>query len=110
MGGLRAWNTDQCIESVSSGHINTYVCDVAGANPGLYWALTSEGLLQQGAGSLGGSSRCVVLKDDHAQKASLKERACRGLQSSWSKVGSVVPLEMRLYNEYVDQHPESSTG
>ncbi len=107
--GIRAWNTDQCIESVSNGHINTYVCDVAGRTPNLYWTFTKEGLLQQGGGALGGSSRCAVLKEDHGQKASLKERACRGATGSWSKVGSVVPLETRLYNDYVDQHPDSPT-
>merc|ERR1712046_48542 len=100
--GIRAWNTDQCVESVSNGHINTYVCDVAGRQSNLFWAFTKDGMLQQGGGALGGSSRCAVMKDDHPHKASLKERACRGVTGSWSKMGTVVPLERNLYNEYVE--------
>merc|ERR1712146_236201 len=74
--GLRAWNTDQCIQSVSGGLVNTLVCDISGQAADMHWAFTNQGLLQQKHGTSGRRRRCAVLKKDHGRIAYLKERGC----------------------------------
>merc|ERR1712151_954875 len=45
--GLRAWNTDQCLEGARNSEAQTYICDVSGRRQAQAWAVKPDGTLQR---------------------------------------------------------------
>lgn len=101
-GGLRAWNTDQCLSGldVDSNRLKTSVCDAAGGRRDQSWRLHEE------SGQLRQADRCLGLSDGQ-----LVMQTCASLESAhesrWAKLSSFVPLERQLYDKAQKQHPES---
>merc|ERR1712232_585339 len=93
-GGLRAWNTDQCLENARNGEANTYICDVSGRRQPQAWAIKSDGTLQQSwRGCIGPST---------PGSSDLAEQSCgslRGQSIRWSKQNAHIPLETQLYRK-----------
>lgn len=98
--GLRAWNTDQCIARAMSGQVETFVCDVDGANPEMLWELTSDGLVQHKVGSMGGAY-CLEVNADGDD--GLKVESCKGASGLWIKENAEQPIETRLYAQAASQ-------
>jgi glycosyltransferase involved in cell wall biosynthesis len=87
---LRAWNTDQCINTAENGQVHTFVCDVSGATSGQAWQLTSDGrMMQQGYVS----SSCIDADDG------LKLQSCKSGHGIWIKEHPLEPIESRLYRQ-----------
>lgn len=97
--GLRAWNTDQCLVEVSSGHFSTGVCDVSGRNSGQEWKLLEN------TGELRKGTTCIS-SNDFGMLASRPCSSLRGKNSKWSRLGAYEPLETRLYNKAQKDHPQ----
>lgn len=94
LSGLRAWNTDQCIEGASEGHIRTHVCIVTGVNGNQQWRLLSGKI--QNVYSL----RCISIDTDK-----LVESDCSSA-SIWELVDPIEPLEWREYQKGLKETPE----
>lgn len=96
--GLRAWNTDQCLEDVDGGRqFKTAVCDVSGRNTGQHWSMNSAGQLER-------NGQCVTPSDD----GYLQRRACLAVQRTghkWGKHEAVEPLETQLYMKHRREEP-----
>jgi len=90
--GLRAWNTDQCLEDVDGARtFKTAVCDVSGRNAMQHWAVNAAGQFER-------AGNCVVPSDD----GYLQRRPCPAVQRSghhWIKHEAVEPLETQLYHK-----------
>lgn len=100
--GLRAWNTDQCLQGGQSGGRGiTGICELSGTNPSQAWSLTSDGLLKKGSSCLGPAN---------TQTPGLKEAPCVSFRnkggSRFSKMSSQIPLETKLYRKAQQEHPE----
>ncbi|CAJ1451033.1 unnamed protein product [Effrenium voratum] len=91
--GLRAWNTDQCVEGVAGGKIATMVCDVSGQNPQQAWRLEAGELRSSSGGNFMQSSDCVVLKDGN-----LEVERCGG-PAAWHQDDVLEPVESKLYTQ-----------
>jgi len=98
--GLRAWNTDQCLNNVKEGGAQTAVCDVSGRNWAQFWSLTQEGQLTR-------RGKCLALSKTGSDEIS--ESVCLGLRASggarWTKQGAVMPLETKLYRKAQREKP-----
>lgn len=101
--GLRAWNTDQCLVA-GSDKLATHVCDVSGQKSEFsqLWSLSEKGLLQFRGGM--SSEGCA-----HPSKKYLKLTDCKTAEregGKWEAVDAVVPLETKLYQAALRDHPE----
>jgi len=99
--GLRAWNTDQCIQSVQSGVVRTGVCDVSGQSRQQAWAF-SEGQLRRSSSGFSGfmQSQCIV-PDRHGN--SLEASSCSSASGTgWVKDTPIEPPETRLYRKAME--------
>lgn len=98
--GMRAWNTDQCLQEVAAGRFKTGVCDVSGRNGGQTWSfVTAAGELRQRESCVGSAG----------SRGELVRKPCISLRSSgsrWSKTNAEIPLETRLYTTARKDHPE----
>lgn len=99
--GLRAWNTEQCLEGgQGGGKAITGICEVGGRNSGQHWRLHSDGKLRRGDTCLGPGDA----------KGTLKEAPCFAFRSSggatFTKQSAHEPLETTLYNKAQREHPE----
>merc|ERR1711924_471761 len=98
--GIRAWNSDQCIDGIQSGKVATFVCNLNGAARSQYWSFQDDGSIRR-------SSECLVARD---QK--IKIKSCSQAQSSsefiwkWQKVGQKKPIETQLYHKAQREQPE----
>mmetsp|Transcript_72514 Transcript_72514/g.172898 ORF Transcript_72514/g.172898 Transcript_72514/m.172898 type:complete len:761 (+) Transcript_72514:90-2372(+) len=98
--GFRAWNTEQCLESVQKeGRAQTGICEVSGSNARQIWSLTPEGFLKS-------PRTCIGITEDER----IVEKPCMALRnmggSRFSKVSLRQPLETRLYKQAQRDHPE----
>lgn len=93
--GLRAWNTDQCINGVNDGKATTFVCDISGNRADQFWEVTVDGRVRAKTKSNLGS-RCLA-----PQGMLVKEQPCRGDTGSgaWILENDEEPIEARLYRE-----------
>lgn len=101
--GLRAWNTDQCIDHGEAGGVRTYVCDVAGRNKRQYWHILAEsGRLAQGRRS----NNCLSA----SKEGQISESPCQALRAPntarWTKQGSTMPLETQIYQKAQREQPQ----
>jgi len=99
--GLRAWNTDQCLNGgQGGGKAITGICNVAGTDNSQAWALSSSGQLQRGSTCLGPGGG----------QGTLSEGTCLSFRSRggarWSKFVQRVPLETQLYEKALRERPE----
>eukprot|EP00929_Paragymnodinium_shiwhaense_P012807 TRINITY_DN120700_c0_g1_i1.p1 TRINITY_DN120700_c0_g1~~TRINITY_DN120700_c0_g1_i1.p1 ORF type:complete len:784 (+),score=97.92 TRINITY_DN120700_c0_g1_i1:352-2352(+) len=106
--GLRAWNTDQCLQSVRDGRMITGTCDISGGNTEQHWKIAD--------GELHGQDRdqCIGLSDRVAK--TLDRRPCGALAglsgkehnsftpAKWKRGYSVEPLESQLYRQAKVKH------
>jgi len=94
--GLRAWNTDQCLE----GQKGTGICDITGANPSQHWSLQDDGQLRH-------KDHCLGLADGNR----LVESPCIAFRSRggarFTKQAARKPLETELYEKAQAEHPET---
>ncbi|CAE7947644.1 Pgant2 [Symbiodinium sp. KB8] len=80
--GLRAWNTDQCINGASGGKVTTFVCDISGKLLQQAWRFDPSGQLQkQGRGGFMQSTECIVTTPGDEQ---LEVQRCPS-SISWKK-------------------------
>lgn len=100
--GLRAWNTDQCLNGGQGGGRGiTGICSVNGRDSGQHWKLEEDGHLRRGG-------QCIGLKP--GTQKDLHETACSYFSgdddSKWVKIHAREPLETTLYNKALHDHPE----
>ncbi|CAK9020281.1 Putative polypeptide N-acetylgalactosaminyltransferase 11 (pp-GaNTase 11) (Protein-UDP acetylgalactosaminyltransferase 11) (UDP-GalNAc:polypeptide N-acetylgalactosaminyltransferase 11) [Durusdinium trenchii] len=100
--GLRAWNTDQCLQGgQGGGRAVTSICELSGAHSAQTWSLTSDGQLKRGSSCLG---------PDNQQQPGIKEAPCVSFRSKggarFSKVSATMPIETQLYRKAQRDHPE----
>jgi len=96
--GLRAWNTDQCLQDIAGKKFKTSVCDISGRDIRQHWTLRSTGELHLGE-LCGGVD----------QKGALRKRTCSsfaGIGSRWTKQNLKVPIETKLYLRARESKPE----
>eukprot|EP00434_Breviolum_minutum_P003151 symbB.v1.2.002773.t2/scaffold141.1/size300911/24 len=93
--GLRAWNTDQCLQGGQNGGRGvTSICELSGSNGAQGWSLTSDGQLKRGGSCLGvENAPCMSFRN-------------KGGASRFSKFGAKVPIETQLYRKAQRDHPE----
>jgi len=98
--GLRAWNTEQCLQDLGGGLFKTFVCETAGISFLQEWAVSSS------TGRLASSynDRCAEVEDGGLQEVACQQAG--GSRSRWSKVSAIVPLERKLYEKAHQEHPE----
>eukprot|EP00931_Biecheleriopsis_adriatica_P034800 TRINITY_DN20079_c0_g1_i1.p1 TRINITY_DN20079_c0_g1~~TRINITY_DN20079_c0_g1_i1.p1 ORF type:complete len:807 (+),score=111.46 TRINITY_DN20079_c0_g1_i1:202-2421(+) len=101
--GLRAWNTDQCLQGgQSGGRAVTGICELSGSHSGQAWSLNEDGLFSRGSTCLGPT--------DNPSKPGLKEALCVSFRSSggarFSKMAAKEPIERELYLKAQRDHPE----
>jgi len=101
--GLRAWNTEQCLEGgQGKGKAITGICEIGGHNGGQFWKLHQDGKLSRG-------DRCLGPGD---QKNTLKESPCFAFRSQgggppkFTKIEAHKPIETVLYEKAQREHPE----
>jgi len=98
--GLRAWNTDQCLQPdhTSEDRIATGVCDVSGkkvANTAQAVSLSAEGHLR-----FQSQYRPVQCAELSGKQFRLKDCSAVEAQGGvWEKASSEVPIETKLYHE-----------
>lgn len=111
-GGLRAWNTDQCLGSISpTGGLMTTVCSVSESG-GQEWRFVNESK-SLARGQVEHAGQCLVagaVKGDgkkNPHHASLEMARCRPLsdkgEPTWRKLRSEVPLETQLYKQFIEE-------
>ncbi|CAE8645738.1 unnamed protein product, partial [Polarella glacialis] len=95
--GLRAWNTDQCIQDVTAGQLHSFVCDITGHSRGQAWLLDADGQLRQR--SKGGfmSNKCIGVDDQGMTQVQTCQSA--GSQGPWIKESAREPVESQLYRK-----------
>lgn len=94
--GLRAWDTDQCLDHENDGVFHTAVCGIEGHNRGQHWKL-QNGQLRRG-------KQCAEAVQMEGWR--IKHVRCPWLKSStWSFVNARVPLETMLYKRARDTNP-----
>lgn len=98
--GLRAWNTEQCLEGgQGGGKAVTGICEIGGHNSGQFWRLHSYGSLRRGDTCLGPGN------------GGIQEGPCFSFRSKggakFSKVEARKPLETILYEKARRDHPET---
>eukprot|EP00929_Paragymnodinium_shiwhaense_P054963 TRINITY_DN27560_c0_g1_i1.p1 TRINITY_DN27560_c0_g1~~TRINITY_DN27560_c0_g1_i1.p1 ORF type:complete len:743 (-),score=100.25 TRINITY_DN27560_c0_g1_i1:379-2607(-) len=96
--GLRAWNTDQCMDGVKGDHIGTSVCDVSGRNPRQRWIPSATGVLKR-------NDECLIAKHG-AITSEPCSRAKDRKNSGWSKASVKEPMETILYNKARKDNPD----
>jgi len=99
--GLRAWNTDQCLEGGQGGGKGvTGICELSGQNQNQHWKLHSDGSLRRGDTCLGPGN----------EPNSLQESPCFAFRSrggaKFTKQETHKPIETMLYEKAQMQHPE----
>jgi len=100
--GLRAWNTEQCLEGGQSGGKKavTGICEIGGRNSGQFWRLHSDGSLKRGNTCLGPGNG----------PRSLKEAPCFSFRNQggakFVKMNAHEPIETTLYNKARKEHPD----
>jgi len=99
--GLRAWNTDQCLQDADSS-FSTTVCGIAGTSQDQFWSLTGGGQLRR-------NGVCVTTSGWGG--GSLQAKPCTALHASgdlgkWQKLHSREPLETQLYHKARADHPD----
>lgn len=105
--GLRAWNTDQCISSVSGGHISTFVCDISGRTSQQHWSLSVDGQLSSASGFM--RKNCVVPFTGPSGTVALHEEVCgASTKDVWSKDVPEEPVEWRLYRRAQEAEQEDN--
>ncbi|CAK9105798.1 Polypeptide N-acetylgalactosaminyltransferase 6 (Polypeptide GalNAc transferase 6) (GalNAc-T6) (pp-GaNTase 6) (Protein-UDP acetylgalactosaminyltransferase 6) (UDP-GalNAc:polypeptide N-acetylgalactosaminyltransferase 6) [Durusdinium trenchii] len=90
--GLRAWNTDQCLQGVANGKMATFVCDVSGQNPHQAWRFDSGQLKRRGGSNFMQSADCVAIENNK-----LQVQTCNG--APWRQDEILEPIEFTLYKE-----------
>eukprot|EP00437_Effrenium_voratum_P027972 CAMPEP_0181399928 /NCGR_PEP_ID=MMETSP1110-20121109/1852_1 /TAXON_ID=174948 /ORGANISM="Symbiodinium sp., Strain CCMP421" /LENGTH=667 /DNA_ID=CAMNT_0023522011 /DNA_START=177 /DNA_END=2177 /DNA_ORIENTATION=- len=100
--GLRAWNTDQCLQGGQSGGRGvTGICELSGANSAQSWSLTDDGHLKRGSSCLGPTG---------SDPPGIKEAPCLSFRNvggaRFSKVAAQQPMETQLYRKAQREHPE----
>ncbi|CAD7970285.1 unnamed protein product [Amoebophrya sp. A120] len=110
MRGIRAWNTDQCLDDIpNNGKVTTYVCDVAGEAMGQQWGFDLFGNLIKNAhpGSHGNRHRCM-------DGGKLNEGTCRDANTKargyWRMENYNIPKERELYERAWIDTPEIFQG
>lgn len=93
LGGLKAWNTDQCIEG-ASGKIKTTVCAVDGNNAGQRWRLIKKKIISSY------TNKCISV-----ERGTLVETECR-TATEWEMHDPIVPKEWTYYQDALKEHPE----
>merc|ERR1719350_1721308 len=86
--GLRAWNTEQCLQ----GATGTGICEISGSNGIQAWSLGKGGLLKQG------HNKCLASNG----RGELAEMPCLALQGAdaggrWKMISNREPEETTLY-------------
>jgi len=102
--GLRAWNTDQCLQP-EGDKIVTGVCDISGKKV----ALTAQAVALTDKGHLRfqnpyGGAECAELSGKQFRLKSCSAVDAQG--GVWERANSVVPIETKLYQEALSNHPE----
>jgi len=94
-GGLRAWNTDQCMEQFKGHEMGTGVCDVSGRNTEQAFQLTKAGFLRR-------RDQCLIVLN-----GTLHQAPCKDASTVWQKQAASQPLETTLYTRARTEHPET---
>lgn len=96
--GLRAWNTDQCLNGADEkGSATTFVCDISGQSRDQLWSFQRDGQLKlSGGGFL--ASECLQADG----RGYLRKGACKGGIgvtgiAEWSRHMPSEPIETKLY-------------
>lgn len=113
--GIRAWNTDQCLERLGDEKprefMHTYVCDIAGGHHGEYFALDEHGNLKKlniyEDPAKAGSGTCVDGALNQGAKCLDKEWRESG---AWMAENFRIPLERELYDRARRETPEIFGG
>jgi len=93
--GLRAWNTDQCMNSVENGEIKTFVCEVSGSSRTQNWRLEGGKL------HVKNSASCVsVVQSNHVEM-----KSCDGT-TVWEMIDVREPMETRYYKHALKTQPD----
>lgn len=97
--GLRAWNTDQCIESTSNGAVQLYTCAIAGHHHGQQWKF-EKGRLRRHIRRYG-IDECI---EGNSETGALETKPCRAKagETAWSRHNSTEPLEEQIYREQLN--------
>lgn len=93
--GLRAWNTDQCLDEEG-----TSVCDISGQSRQQRWSF------KDGQLSLAGSSACLGPVSSTGELDVQECSAFAAGEARFTKENVTVPLEMRLYQQALRDHPD----
>lgn len=94
--GIRAWNTDQCLQSDANGILSTGICDVTGRN---YFQLSSHSSHKQ---VLKAYDRCITVETFSLQAV----QCSRPHISRWEKIKVFVPIERELYDKARRENPD----
>jgi len=95
--GMRAWNTDQCLQDVEGGRFQTGICDVSGHNFQQQWALSGQNELRQ-------RTHCAG-----TDNGVLDKRPCIAMRSAgyaWSILNAYKPPETVLYEKARAERPD----
>eukprot|EP00930_Biecheleria_cincta_P027006 TRINITY_DN18980_c0_g1_i1.p1 TRINITY_DN18980_c0_g1~~TRINITY_DN18980_c0_g1_i1.p1 ORF type:complete len:775 (-),score=134.67 TRINITY_DN18980_c0_g1_i1:824-3148(-) len=97
--GLRAWNTDQCLQGGQGGGRGvTGICELSGSNFMQGWSIGQDGQLSRGGQCLGPDG-----------KGGIEEGPCMSFRnkggSRFTKIGSKEPIERQLYVKAQQEHP-----
>jgi len=98
--GIRAWNTDQCLQDVGGGAFRTGICDVSGRNFQQQWSVSGKRELRS-------KDHCAV-----ANSGKLEQKPCvvaRSLGSTWEMYDAYEPPEQVLFKKARTEHPEIFT-
>jgi len=100
--GLRAWNTEQCLEGgQGGGKAVTGICEIGGHNSNQFWKLHSDGRLARGDSCLGPGEN----------PGTLQEAPCFAFRNKggtkWSKAEAHKPIETVLYDKARRERPET---
>jgi len=133
-GGIRAWNTDQCLSRLTSDYIETFVCDISGRTKDQVWRLDDTGQLRSRATGVEvpkGSREPVdgyMKVDKNAREQfgdcveikrgfkTFQAVNCRvNLAPPWMKENPLEPIESRLYrrsrrNDWAESGPRPPRG
>eukprot|EP00928_Gymnodinium_smaydae_P019820 TRINITY_DN17631_c0_g1_i1.p1 TRINITY_DN17631_c0_g1~~TRINITY_DN17631_c0_g1_i1.p1 ORF type:complete len:736 (-),score=41.86 TRINITY_DN17631_c0_g1_i1:250-2457(-) len=97
--GLRAWNTDQCLQ----GAEGTYICEISGAIAMQEWALSHDGRLVHK------THTGKVCLGSGGVFGHLSQKSCDtfvGDNGRFTKESAREPLETQLYNKAQKDNPE----
>lgn len=94
--GIGAWDTDQCLSSVSYGQVELTVCDVSGGNWAQLWSFDAKGHIVLP----GSSSNSMCLQVEGGDRLT-KVKCTQPDVTVWRKRDERVPLEKTLYDDFM---------